>query len=175
MFQPTLPLRGATRLLRQWVQCSSVSTHAPLAGSDLKLGELLAEDERVSTHAPLAGSDICAAEQALRKYPFQPTLPLRGATGAAASAEPHLGVSTHAPLAGSDPPCGTMPRIGTGFNPRSPCGERRSPRDRICPYPGFNPRSPCGERPAIEGRHLDVDGVSTHAPLAGSDRYILLM
>ena len=35
-----------------------------------------------------------------------------------------------------------MPR----FNPRSPCGERRSARMGPCRSPGFNPRSPCGER-----------------------------
>ena len=33
----------------------------------------------------------------------------------------------------------------------------------------FNPRSPCGERPQQLERVLVVLGVSTHAPLAGSD------
>ena len=102
MFQPTLPLRGATRL-RQLPACGDVvSTHAPLAGSDGAVGAHSVVYQRVSTHAPLAGSD---------------------------SSSP------------------TSPPSGTGFNPRSPCGERLRAR----------------------GRAARADRVSTHAPLAGSD------
>ena len=141
-FQPTLPLRGATHRLAR------------------------------------VGS--------LRRQQFQPTLPLRRPRTARGS--------THAPLAGSDQPCRVAPRRRS-FNPRSPCGERpverppsvsylvrvsarRSPcgerrehawhRGRS-PRQCFNPRSPCGERRHVRrDRRRDV-GVSTHAPLAGSD------
>ena len=124
-----------------------VSTHAPLAGSDgiEESGE--ATISGVSTHAPLAGSDPNWAETARRAPRFQPTLPLRGAT--------------------SDP-CPSWPTCR--FNPRSPCGERRSSGAAFMsasesfqptlPLRGatlmsarcteragcFNPRSPCGER-----------------------------
>ena len=56
MFQPTLPLRGATAQTLAGVRVAPVSTHAPLAGSDVHdvLERLLLG---VSTHAPLAGSD----------------------------------------------------------------------------------------------------------------------
>ena len=56
MFQPTLPMRGAT-LYQRWLRCSFiVSTHAPHAGSDkyVHVGGTVVE---VSTHAPHAGSD----------------------------------------------------------------------------------------------------------------------
>ena len=79
---------------------------------------------------------------------FQPTLPLRGATR-----DIHLR------------------RVVEGrFNPRSPCGERRIPPGRSSPCPGFNPRSPCGERPGPLQRVQGGHRVSTHAPLAGSDK-----
>ena len=56
-FQPTRPLRGATLILHNWVKCSNISTHAPLAGRDR------------GNHYKLAAYLI-----------FQPTRPLRGAT-----------------------------------------------------------------------------------------------
>ena len=56
-FQPTLPLRGATGV-----------------------GQKLVGGEHVSTHAPLAGSDLGEDGMALAEGVFQPTLPLRGAT-----------------------------------------------------------------------------------------------
>ncbi len=42
--------------------------------------------------------------------------------------------------------------LGYDFNPRSPCGERRT--KIFMPYGiglNFNPRSPCGERPSAPG------------------------
>ena len=56
---------------------------------------------------------------------FQPTLPLRGATLGGATLDALAGVSTHAPLAGSDLGFLAELRDLCGFNPRSPCGERR--------------------------------------------------
>ena len=56
MFQPTLPLRGATAVGRRDLAERQVSTHAPLAGSDRGLVDDAALGV-VSTHAPLAGSD----------------------------------------------------------------------------------------------------------------------
>ena len=78
-FQPTLPLRGATRSPLPRHQRGDVSTHAPLAGSDLRHTHatwLLL----VSTHAPLAGSDWTPQSWKWTPTMFQPTLPLRGAT-----------------------------------------------------------------------------------------------
>ena len=77
---------------------------------------------------------------------FQPTLPARGATDALAADRAAYEISTHAPREGSDEdgtPCYTLKYY---FNPRSPRGERLSPR--LWPaQPGyFNPRSPRGER-----------------------------
>ncbi len=193
VFQPTLPLRGATRLAQLLQRALPFQPTLPLRGA---------------TYQGLSYSEICA---------FQPTLPLRGAT--CPSRQPPNrppSVSTHAPLAGSDEhgesvvtyvaqfqP--TLPLRGAtseavcdlcdlfSFNPRSPCGERReqagieartrsvsthaplagsdgSRSDRRTRHPRFNPRSPCGERRERAPVHLELVGVSTHAPLAGSDQ-----
>ena len=56
-FQPTRPLRGATKRISEPIHNISISTHAPLAGRDLSLRAL-----------------------PLRNFAFQPTRPLRGAT-----------------------------------------------------------------------------------------------
>ena len=39
---------------------------------------------------------------------------------------------------------------------------------------GFNPRSPCGERRLYTDRYPDAEAVSTHAPLAGSDKLVFV-
>ena len=56
-FQPTLPLRGATHLRQRDRLQLRVSTHAPLAGSDHPVHGFALHAKEVSTHAPLAGSD----------------------------------------------------------------------------------------------------------------------
>ena len=72
-FQPTLPLRGATVEAHAATSSWWVSTHAPLAGSD-DVVDLLVGGVGVSTHAPLAGSDLEALGLGLLARQFQPTL-----------------------------------------------------------------------------------------------------
>ena len=55
-------------------------------------------------------------------------------------------ISIHAPHAGSDDTSAAQSRAPHHFNPRSPCGERRSSEIKGGSYGNFNPRSPCGER-----------------------------
>ena len=55
------------------------------------------------------------------------------------------------------------------FNPRSPCGERRSSRRSSTILSNFNPRSPCGERLAVKQDFTHCVLISIHAPRAGSD------
>ena len=57
------------------------------------------------------------------------------------------------------------------FNPRSPCGERRSVHRFVGITPFyFNPRSPCGERPHSRNDEKGHTEISIHAPRAGSDK-----
>ena len=161
------PLRGATGSERLWRTTNERFNPRSLRGSDIVLTELVSVLE------------------------FQPTLPLRGATWRAHHRLGSVRVSTHAPLAGSDKgqrvrhrlhhvsthaflagatPSPSSPTDSRGFNPRSPCGERRtSPTLAAGERSGFNPRSPCGERRVGPGGGDGQAAVSTHAPLAGSD------
>ena len=55
-FQPTRPLRGATKHIEGQSKASFISTHAPLAGRDESVsGQYVTAI--ISTHAPLAGRD----------------------------------------------------------------------------------------------------------------------
>ena len=148
-FQPTRPLRGATigeEFIRVFI---IISTHAPLAGRDQRQSCRANPDWIISTHAPLAGRDMvglpdtggitpyfnprapCGARHGRpaghgwNYSVFQPTRPLRGATGeifehrvgsifqptrplrgATGQLDIHADttcISTHAPLAGRDP------------------------------------------------------------------------
>ena len=124
-FQPTRPLRGATVATGIIPARFGISTHAPLAGRDLKGGgrSLLL---RISTHAPLAGRDASAYASVPSASRFQPTRPLRGATVASAFTYLEEIFQPTRPLRGATV---TTPRpqpSTRNFNPRAPCGARLS-------------------------------------------------
>ena len=122
---------------------------------------------------------------------FQSTLPARGATSERDMFLALDVVSIHAPRAGSDDAGVPVQLDSTGFNPRSPRGERppdsavvrvirvsiHAPRagsdTRMLRRPSleecFNPRSPRGERPSGWSVSTLRPEVSIHAPRAGSD------
>ena len=174
-FQPTRPLRGATPVAASGDCSSEISTHAPLAGRDIRR-EDVQRLLQISTHAPLAGRDCSGARSTIFIERFQPTRPLRGAT----AVRP------------------TVTAYTVNFNPRAPCGARplgsrefyrlmeisthaplagRDHETGVCltAYDCyFNPRAPCGARPAKKWLDLPFGKISTHAPLAGRDSEIEL-
>ena len=78
---------------------------------------------------------------------FQSTRPLRGATNFPAL----LQAST------------------ARFNPRAPCGARRSGADHAGQaYAGFNPRAPCGARLTFTRHSIVPDGFQSTRPLRGA-------
>ena len=173
-FQPTRPLRGATRRYpthegapphfnprapcgaRRWTRPHSSSAYD------------------FNPRAPCGARPLWLPSTVLWDI-FQPTRPLRGATS------------------------GNTVTFTEGeyFNPRAPCGARRRKPDDSCGrYPDFNPRAPCGARRAVRGGDRRIEKfqptrplrgathaavglfgdaiISTHAPLAGRD-YIELL
>ena len=79
-FQPTRPLRGATRFTAAQAGVNQISTHAPLAGRD---DELLAVAKIVGLFQPtrpLRGATLGLQWGDIDFKTFQPTRPLRGAT-----------------------------------------------------------------------------------------------
>ena len=95
---------------------------------------------------------------------FQPTLPLRGATNSKMLVLHLVPVSTHAPLAGSDQVEFCITKATEGFNPRSPCGERRVLLLPVHGTNSFNPRSPCGERLLVEFQNILASGFNPRSP-----------
>ena len=125
----------------------SISIHAPLAGRDRKMYSSRVHS-KISIHAPLAGRD----------------------GGGKGTGDRLPRISIHAPLAGRDPPAPRWVPAAAHFNPRAPCGARRTKAGTACyktiisihaPLAGrdsataaepqqrnnFNPRAPCGARP----------------------------
>ena len=102
-FQSTLPLRGATTAQTHARSTIPFQSTLPLRGATLSFRP--AEPPVfISIHAPLAGSDRIRGDRATM-----------------------LVISIHAPLAGSDSDCLLPSPLPSHFNPRSPCGERRTP------------------------------------------------
>ena len=69
-------------------------------------------------------------------------------------------ISIHAPLAGCDERRDALRLEYRHFNPRTPCGVRRTAKAVPAKEADFNPRTPCGVRPApplsaSEGRHFN--------------------
>ena len=124
IFQSTLPLRGATKLFGFLEGRLLISIHTPLAGSDSPSNAVSSASSDFNPHSP------CGERRDNRRIKrhalalFQSTLPLRGATWRDGFRQRH-------------------PR---NFNPHSPCGERPHLSDTCCQWSYFNPHSPCGER-----------------------------
>ena len=142
----------------------------------------------------MRGATISCNRLILSSFVFQSTHPMRGATYIQSGGIFGYSISIHAPHAGCD---STYPRffpLHFNFNPRTPCGVRRSASASFrsllkisihaphagCDfstaqeYPGssadFNPRTPCGVRHAAGVAHDEMGGISIHAPHAGCDR-----
>ena len=137
---------GATGWLIGLAVVRYISIHAPRVGSDRRLPGC-ARALWISIHAPRVGSDLLVTFPRFLVTRFQSTLPVWGATSLWHGCQ--YGIPD--------------------FNPRSPCGERRTTvnylnadlafqstlpvwgatRDVVfidTVSPDFNPRSPCGER-----------------------------
>ena len=102
LFQPTRPLRGATKVLNRIEDSFTISTHAPLAGRDGRKCFLTLLINVFQPTRPLRGATQRPYRVKCRHIRFQPTRPLRGATALTA--------------------CHS--RALNNFNPRAPCGAR---------------------------------------------------
>ena len=119
---------------------------------------------------PLRGATLADTEAALERA-FQPTRPLRGATANLVRGVVKIHISTHAPLAGRDYYGLVRRYVFYHFNPRAPCGARRTSISSIANGECISTHAPLAGRDFI--LH-SIDGntvrISTHAPLAGRDR-----
>ena len=109
-------------------------------------GILVVNTFLISIHAPHAGSDgylfLCNAGN----FRFQSTLPMRGATTLQEFVDNYKQFQSTLPMRGA------TQHVNQRHN-----------------YRNFNPRSPCGERLSKAQTENLTDGISIHAPHAGSD------
>ena len=124
-FNPRAPCGARPNRVFNPCNSSNISTHAPLAGRDVSSDLYLTTFLNFNPRAP------CGARQNQKRrqkdfIKFQPTRPLRGATLARGAVIPPNKISTHAPLAGRDSRRRSRRRLPAHFNPRAPCGARRS-------------------------------------------------
>ena len=126
-----------------------ISTHAPRTGSDRFIPMRITRGGNFNPRSPHGERRTVFVMPCVVAPTFQPTLPARGATGAALPPPSARGISTHAPRTGSDRSTAVRCLHICGFQPTLPARGATKP----CPF--------CGKRKII----------STHAPRTGSDGY----
>ena len=141
-FQSTLPVRGAT--LSGWgsrplerisihapregsdtgavylVRAHEISIHAPREGSDPFWSTLAWAPTEISIHAPREGSDLAGRDVDCPVFPFQSTLPVRGATFHTNKEDVALLFQSTLPVRGATCRWRGPARCRAYFNPRSP-------------------------------------------------------
>ena len=80
IFQPTLPVRGATKMIQLTNYLDIYFNPRSPCGERRDAGVDAEPHTIISTHAPRAGSDLENKKSAIAVHKFQPTLPVRGAT-----------------------------------------------------------------------------------------------
>ena len=143
-------MRGATAQRDMQQPPFGISTRAPHAGSDGCSNQTPKKVRYFNPRSP------CGERRATRRalalaMPFQPALPMRGATRAS--------LPSH--------------RMHCNFNPRSPCGERRFMLRGLVIFPVFQPALPMRGATTMPTSDDASGKISTRAPHAGSDNAIL--
>ena len=123
-FQPTRPLRGATRARHRPDDRAGISTHAPLAGRDVLKLKLWQLQDYFNPRAP-CGARLALLSAATSGRKFQPTRPLRGATGVFGNTSNLKTFQPTRPLRGATIPRSQPSSRCRHFNPRAPCGARQ--------------------------------------------------
>ena len=146
-FQTTLPVRGATIQLAQISQNTTDFNPRSPCGERRQTITPCAVIISISTHAPRAGSDGRPTTGGGMILLFQPTLPVRGATGRDF----------------------ILLFENSDFNPRSPCGERHAKCAAYYTPEIFQPTLPVRGATYRTAFRATSPPISTHAPRAGSD------
>ena len=169
-FQSTRPVRGATRRPR-W-RCRpprNFNPRAPCGARPQEAGAARGRHPEFQSTRPVRGAtDGAAALQQINDV-FQSTRPVRGATNCIPPLSPMSNYFN--PRA----PCGARRSQAVqfagdlDFNPRAPCGARRRDPYQVRGEGDFNPRAPCGARRCAFVCILLFVPISIHAPRAGRD------
>ena len=146
-FNPRPPCGGRRLFQRGERLLDKISIHAPRVGGDFLQGPPRSLRPFISIHAPRVGGDSwCVAVGGIIGI-FQSTPPVWGATYVILDIWYHVNY----------------------FNPRPPCGGRRSIVRTFSSPSYFNPRPPCGGRRGGHQEQNDALDISIHAPRVGGD------
>ena len=191
IFQPTLPMRGATLPPSQQGQPRLISIPTSYAGGDAARSTSHRLRSYFNPHL-LCGRRLVSRLDGAMGQNFNPRSPCgerriinptigdfvdfnpRSPCGERHEARSPVDVrptdiSTHAPHAGSDCLAKTIETKTRYFNPRSPCGERPKQRMRSMWSSIFQPTLPMRGATRRIGSYGVGRSISTHAPHAGSD------
>ena len=161
-------MRGATWVSVLLSPYSKISIHAPHAGSDFAPHRLPEGLLDFNPRSPCGERHVVLGSRHVHGR-FQSTLPMRGATRKLYDYYRRRFISIHAPHAGSDGGVDAVCGVVRDFNPRSPCGERRSGFSFSVQVSPISIHAPHAGSDAFK-EWLDAMGaISIHAPHAGSD------
>ena len=167
-FQSTRPVRGATKACLAENRSLKISIHAPRAGRDNKAFEGQ-HPTYISIHAPRAGRDTHSTRSSATPSLFQSTRPVRGATSFVEPTYAQLKISIHAPRAGRDCTSGFLTGTSQNFNPRAPCGARRTREPIWIGVTTFQSTRPVRGATDTADIQKVIHCISIHAPRAGRD------
>ena len=168
-FQPTRPLRGATKSPKGSAAGAGFQPTRPLRGAT-DYCTLCSRKYKFQPTRPLRGATFTPYNFMIVPAGFQPTRPLRGATDSFALKLTTSYISTHAPLAGRD--CRwhgwTIIQLISTHAPLAG-------RDflRLSAYSlgsVFQPTRPLRGATCLDAVTIHSKAISTHAPLAGRDQ-----
>ena len=149
-----------------------ISIHAPRVGRDMKSFSFQPCARPFQSTRPVWGATFCKDFFQIGVFYFNPRAPcgarpmvrhhyhrsllisIHAPRVGRDYSGPHVcdvivSISIHAPRVGRDRPQGVHHRDRVHFNPRAPCGARRSCSPPAARHPHFNPRAPCGARQQI--------------------------
>ncbi len=167
-FQSTRPVWGATVNTDSVQEEKGFQSTRPVWGATSQPSTILCAYSDFNPRAPCGARPAWRLPQK-RQQKFQSTRPVWGATSEASGNIDGQIISIHAPRVGRDlvdrGDKGRAvisihaPRVGRDFR-KAPWREPRT-------Y--FNPRAPCGARRSINIKFSPMEGISIHAPRVGRD------
>ena len=167
MFQSAPPARGATGLIRIWLDGSLFQSAPPARGATGGMGQTLAQNKFQS--APPARGATFGHDHATAVVKFQSAPPARGATQRFCPLWGRRHVSIRAPRTGGDGSTGPRTCRTDRFNPRPPHGGRQSSRLDSASSSTFQSAPPARGATILEASRSTVSKVSIRAPRTGGD------
>ena len=124
-FQSTRPMRGATNGAYAFIEPILFQSTRPMRGATASRWAPIRSTANFNPRAP-CGARLVLIHWLSRSHLFQSTRPMRGATRCSPRRPYKFPISIHAPHAGRDAVLLSHPPGSPDFNPRAPCGARRS-------------------------------------------------